>query len=89
MSREITNLICDELPGTEKVAGPKGEDLWTIAHEPFARVGETVEVRTGAGWTALPPMNDHDLRERIVDAYQMVRKSLPKEVRVTLDRTSG
>lgn len=89
MSRATVNLICAELPGTEKVAGPEGEDLWTLAHEPFARVGEVVEVRDGGAWVALPPLDDHDVRGPIVEAYRMVRKSLPVEVRVTLDRTSG
>jgi hypothetical protein len=89
MTRQTMNLICAELPGTEKLADPGGGDLWTIAHEPFVRVGESVEVREGAGWAALPPLDDRHLRERIVQAYQQVRKSLPPDVRVTLDRTSG
>lgn len=89
MSRETMNLICAELPGTEKVQGPGGEDVWTIAHEPFARVGEAVEVREGPGWAALPPLDDRHLRQRIVEAYQAVRDRLPADVRVTLDRTSG
>jgi hypothetical protein len=89
MSRETVNLICDELPGSEKVAGPGGEDIWTLAHEPFARVGEGVEIREGSGWAALPPLDDRHLRQRIVAAYESVRDSLPPDVRVTLDRTSG
>ena len=89
MSRETVNLTCAELPGTEKVQGAGGEDVWTIAHEPFARVSEAVEVREGAGWAALPPLDDRHLRQRIVEAYQAVRDRLPPDVRVTLDRTSG
>ena len=88
MSRETVNLICAELPGTERV--PDGAaDLWTAAHVPFARVGEVVEVREGGAWTALPPMSDHDLRERLVLAYEALRHALPGELQVTLDRTSG
>lgn len=89
MSRETLNLICAELPGTEKVRGGAGEDVWTLAHEPFARVGAEVEVREGAGWVALPPMDDRHLRERIVAAYEALRHALPGDVQVTLDRTSG
>ncbi len=89
MSRETVNLICAELPGAEKVAGDAGEDVWTLAHEPFARVAETVEVREVETWTALPALSDHDLRERVVEAYEAVRHSLPGDVQVTLDRTSG
>ncbi|EYD76748.1 hypothetical protein Rumeso_01706 [Rubellimicrobium mesophilum DSM 19309] len=83
------NLICAELPGTEKVQGEGGEDVWTLAHEPFARVSESVEVREGAGWVALPPLDDRHLRERIVVAYESLRHALPGDVQVTLDRTSG
>jgi hypothetical protein len=89
MSRETTNLICGELPGAEKVQGPDGEDVWTLAHEPFARVTDKVEVREGAGWAALPSLSNHDLRERIVTAYTSLRRTLPEDVQVTLDRTSG
>ena len=89
MSRETVNLICAELPGTEKVSGPEGEDIWTLAHEPFARVADQVEIRQGAGWTALTPLSDHDLRDHIVQVYQAVRDALPADVQVTLDRTSG
>ena len=89
MSRETLNLICAELPGTEKIAGPAGEDVWTLAHEPFARVGAEVEVRQGPGWIALPPLDDRHLRERIVTAYEALRHALPGDVQVTLDRTSG
>jgi hypothetical protein len=89
MSRETVNLICAELPGTEKVAGERGADVWTAAHVPFARVGEVVEVRENGAWLALPPLSDHDLRERIVAAYESLRAALPGEVQVTLDRTSG
>ena len=89
MSRETLNLICAELPGTEKVAGPEGEDVWTIAHEPFAQVGTVVEVREGPAWVALPPLDDRHLRERIVQAYEALRHALPGDVQVTLDRTSG
>jgi hypothetical protein len=89
MSRETVNLICAELPGTEKV--PEGaRDLWTAAGEPFARVGEVVEVRAEAGWEALPPgLSAHDLRERIVEAYEALRDRLPPEDQPRLDRTSG
>ena len=89
MSRETVNLICAELPGTEKVAGPGAEDVWTLAHEPFARVGETIEVLDHGSWSPVTPLSDHDLRERIVAAYEDVRRSLPADVQVTLDRTSG
>ncbi len=89
MSRETVNLICAELPGTEKVQGEAGEDVWTLAHRPFARVSHGVELREGEGWTALPPLSDHDLRERIVAAYESLRHALPGDVQVTLDRTSG
>lgn len=89
MSRETVNLICAELPGTEKVAGGPGEDLWTLAHEPLVRISDHVEVREGGGWVALPPMSDHDLRERIVVAYEALRHALPGDVQVSLDRTSG
>ena len=89
MSRETVNLICGELPGTEKVPGDRGNDVWTAAHEPFARVGDGVEVMEGGVWVPLPVMSDHDLRERIVAAYEALRHSLPGEVQVTLDRTSG
>jgi hypothetical protein len=89
MSRETVNLICGELPGTEKVPGDMGTDVWTAAHEPFARVGEGVEVMEGGVWVPLPVMSDHDLRERIVAAYEALRHSLPGDVQVTLDRTSG
>ncbi|MBP1804482.1 hypothetical protein [Rubellimicrobium aerolatum] len=88
MSRETVNLICAELPGADKVAGPEG-DLWALAREPFARVGAVVEVREAAGWAVLPPLDDHAARERIVEAYRLVRASLPAGVRITLDRTSG
>ena len=70
MSRETLNLICAELPGTEKVREQDGTDVWTLAHEPFARVSDQVEVREGPGWTALPPLDDRHLRERIVTAYE-------------------
>ena len=89
MSRETVNLICGELPGTEKVPGDGGTDVWTAAHEPFARVGDGVEVREGGVWVPMPVMSDHDLRERIVAAYETLRHSLPGDVQVTLDRTSG
>ncbi|TNC68034.1 hypothetical protein [Rubellimicrobium roseum] len=89
MSRETVNLICAELPGTERVAGPEGDDLWTLAHEPLVRIGPEVQVREGGGWVALPPMSDHDLRERIVVAYEALRHALPGDVQASLDRTSG
>ncbi len=89
MSRETVNLICAELPGTEKVREQDGTDVWALAHEPFARVSDQVEVREGPGWTALPPLDDRHLRERIVTAYEALRHSLPGDVQVTLDRTSG
>ena len=89
MSRETLNLICAELPGTEQVQGPEGQDVWTLAHEPLVRVTDKVELREGGGWVALPPLSDHDLRERIVMAYESLRHELPGDVQVTLDRTSG
>ena len=89
MSRETLNLICAELPGTEKVQGDAGQDVWTLAHEPFARVSTEVEVREGPGWVALPSLDDRHLRERIVEAYEALRHALPGDVQVTLDRTSG
>jgi hypothetical protein len=89
MSRETVNLICAELPGTEKVAAPGNNDVWTLAHKPFARVGEKVEVLDQGSWSIVTPLSDHDLRERIVSAYEDVRRSLPGDVQVTLDRTSG
>ena len=89
MSRETVNLTCAELPGTEKVQGPDGSDLWTLAHEPFVRVTDKVELREGPGWAALPPLDDRHLREKIVAAYESLRHSLPGDVQVTLDRTSG
>ena len=90
MSRGTVNLICAELPGTEKVPDPEGRDLWTAAGEAFARVGETIEVRSGDGWTALPPgTGDHAARERIVEAYERLRHLLPPEAQSRLDRTSG
>ncbi len=89
MSREIVNLTCAELPGTEKVPGPEGTDLWTAAHEPFARVGEQVEVREDGRWAEVPTSDLQVLRTRIVAAYETLRASLPPEVQPTLDRTSG
>ena len=90
MSRETANLICAELPGTEKVAGPDGRDVWTAAGVAFARVGDGIEVRTDEGWIALPPgVGDHAARERIVEAYERLRHRLPPEAQPRLDRTSG
>jgi hypothetical protein len=95
MSHETINLICAELPGTEKVALAPGVDGWTVGGEPFARVvGEKVEVRRGdvgeAAWAALPLGGpEAGLRPSIVEAYELVRGSVPQEVQVTLDRTSG
>ena len=90
MSRETVNLICAELPGTEKVEGHDGADMWSAAGVGFARVRETVEVRTDRGWEAVPPgLPPHDLRERIVEAYERLRHLLPPEAQPRLDRTSG
>lgn len=90
MSRATVNLICAELPGTEKVPDGEGRDLWTAAGEGFARVGEGIEVRTDEGWTALPAgVGDHAARERIVEAYERLRHLLPPEAQPKLDRTSG
>lgn len=92
MSRETLNLLCGELPGAER-EDRDGGDLWSAAHEPFARVeadGLTVSVRRGGAWEAVdaeaPPAT---LRERIAEAYGEARRRLPQEVRITLDRTSG
>lgn len=90
MSRETVNLICAELPGTEKVAEPGGRDLWSAGGKEFARVGERIEVRTDRGWEALPPgLGDHAARERIVEAYERLRHLLPPGEGARLDRTSG
>lgn len=91
MSRTTVNLLCAELPGTEKVPDTAGRDLWTAAGEAFARVGESsIEVRTDAGWEALPPGSSAaELRERIVDAYERLRHLLPAGDQPRLDRTSG
>lgn len=86
MSRETVNLLCAELPGTEKVS-EGGWDLWTAAGREFARVGERVEVRTDLGWEAVP--KGRDLRDRIVEAYERLRHQLPPEDQPRLDRTSG
>ena len=41
-------------------------------------------------WVNLPFEADtSELRHRIVESYEMVRKTLPKAIQVTLDRTSG
>ena len=90
MSRETVNLICAELPGTEKVPGPDGRDQWTAAGEEFAQVGEMVEVRTDGGWEAVPRgLPEPELRARIVEAYERLRHLLPAEDQPRLDRTSG
>lgn len=93
MSHETINLICAELPGTEKAELAQGVDGWTVGGEPFARVlGEAVEVRGGeeASWVGLPlGAPEAELRPSIVEAYELVRGSLPEDVQVTLDRTSG
>jgi hypothetical protein len=90
MSRETTNLICAELPGTEKVPAEGGQDLWTAAGEAFARVGDGIEVRMDEGWVALPSgLDTHAARERIVEAYERLRHRLPPEAQPRLDRTSG
>lgn len=91
MSHETLNLICAELPGTEKAPQAGGRDLWTAAGEAFARVGdEAVEVRAAEGWVPLPAgLSEHDLRERIVEAYERLRHLLPPEDQPRLDRTSG
>ncbi len=91
MSRETLNLICAELPGTEKVPEPGGRDLWTAAGQAFARVGDAgIEVRTETGWTALPGgLSERQLRDRVVDAYERLRDLLPAEDQPRLDRTSG
>ncbi len=89
MSRETVNLLCAELPGAEKVTNG-GWDIWTAAGHEFARVGERIEVRTDLGWAPVPPdFSDHDLRERIVEAYERLRHRLPPEDQPRLDRTSG
>jgi hypothetical protein len=89
MSRETVNLLCAELPGAEKVA-EGAWDVWAAAGEPFARVGEGVEVRMAGGWEAVPAdVSPHDLRERIVEAYESLRHRLPPEDQPRLDRTSG
>jgi hypothetical protein len=91
MSRETLNLICAELPGTEKVPGPGGRDLWTAAGLEFARVGDgPVEVKSEGEWQALPiGLPERALRERIVEAYEQLRRQLPAEDQPRLDRTSG
>jgi predicted DNA-binding protein (MmcQ/YjbR family) len=41
-------------------------------------------------WITLPfESPELELRHRIVESYEIVRKSLPQKVQVTLDRTSG
>lgn len=90
MSRGTVNLICAELPGAERLPESGGRDLWTAAHEAFARVGEVIEVRTDTGWTALPAeLPERAVRERIVEAYERLRQLLPPEEQPKLDRTSG
>ena len=92
MSRETINLICAELPGAEREERDGGT-LWTAAREPFARVepdGITVSVLRDGGWEASgPDTPPAALRERIAEAYVAARKRLPRDVRITLDRTSG
>ena len=90
MSRETVNLICAELPGTEKMPGENGQDLWTAAGQAFARVGQVIEVRTDEGWRPLPQgVPDREARNRIVEAYERLRHLLPPEDQPRLDRTSG
>lgn len=91
MSHETINLICAELPGTEKAALADGVDGWTVGGQPFARVvGTAVEVRGAEGsWVGLALGPEAELRPRIVEAYERVRGSLPQDIQVTLDRTSG
>ena len=90
MSRETVNLLCAELPGAERLDGPDGWDLWTAAGQEFARVGDRIEVRMDEGWVPVPSgVPDHDVRERIVEAYERLRHRLPPEDQPRLDRTSG
>ena len=65
--------------GRERIGDRVGEDL----------VQQPRVLREGPGWTALPPLDDRHLRERIVQAYEALRHALPGDVQVTLDRTSG
>ena len=101
MSRETINLICSELPGSDR-SEASGGDVWTVGGETFATIAAGrggVSVRRGdaggqawtdAAWIELPvETTQDDLRRSIVDSYEIVRKSLPEEVQVTLDRTSG
>ena len=90
MTRGTVNLLCAELPGTEKV--PEGcLDAWTAAGEAFARVGdEGVDVKTDRGWETVPSgVPEREMREKIVEAYERLRHLLPAEDQPRLDRTSG
>lgn len=41
-------------------------------------------------WVSVPfESPESELRHRIVSSYEIVRRSLPKDIQVTLDRTSG
>lgn len=115
MSRGTINLICAELPGTEKSDAQDGaQDVWTVGGEEFARLGgeapgisvmcadtATAEMLIAGGvahaapglrapWVSLPLESpEAELRQRIVESYEVAREGLPKSILATLDRTSG